>query len=245
MRFLALAVSALAFVPAGDARAADRVLLFTRAEGYRHESIATGTAMLRRYAPGQSVRLSVTADPRRFTDRGLRAYDAVIFLSATGDVLDPPQEAALERYIRAGGGWLGIHAAADSEYEWPFYQDALLGTRFIGHPRAQRATIRVETRRHPATRHLPQRWTRFDEWYSFRPSPRTRGVRVLLSLDESTYDPERLRMGDHPLAWTRTAGRGRVFYTALGHTVDSYREAAFRRHVLGALRWVLRRDQRR
>ena len=165
---------------------------------------------------------------------------AVVFLSSTGDTLDPPGERALRRFVRRGGGWLGIHAAADAETGWPYYQDGLLGARFIGHPAIQRATVVVEDRSHPATARLPRRWTRTDEWYSFRPSPRGR-VHVVASLDERTYDPGALRTGDHPIAWSRRSGRGRVFYTALGHTTESYAEPAFRRHVLGALAWVTRR----
>jgi type 1 glutamine amidotransferase len=143
--------------------------------------------------------------------------------------------------VRRGGGWLGIHAAADAERGWRFYQDGLLATRFTGHPPIQRATVVAEDRSHPAMRGLPRRWTREDEWYSFRRSPRGR-VTVVATLDERTYDPGTLRMGaDHPVAWWRRAGRGRAFYTALGHTTASYAEPAFRRHVLGALTFVTRR----
>jgi type 1 glutamine amidotransferase len=243
MRLAAAAALAIALLlPAAHASAgtADRVLVFARTEGFRHDSIGPGIAMVRRLARGRGLRVEATEDPRRFTDRGLRRYRAVVFLSATGDTLDPPGEGALRRFVRRGGGWLGIHAAADAETGWPFYQDALLGTRFIGHPAIQRATVVVEDRSHPATARLPRRWTRTDEWYSFRPSPRG-AVHVVASLDERTYDPGALRMGDHPIAWWRRAGRGRAFYTALGHTTASYTEPAFRRHVLGALAWVTRR----
>jgi type 1 glutamine amidotransferase len=249
MRLAALAalavVTFLATPPAGGgdraaAGSAD-VLVFTRTEGFRHDSIPAGVAMLRELAARRGLRVTVTEDPRRFTDRGLRGLRAVVFLSSTGDVLDRPQERALERFVRRGGGWLGIHAAADAERGWGFYQDGLLAARFAGHPPTQRATIVVEDRSHPAGRGLPRRWTRDDEWYSFRSSPRGRAT-VVASLDEHTYDPGDLRMGsDHPIAWWRRAGRGRAFYTALGHTTASYAEPAFRRHVLGALAWVTRR----
>jgi type 1 glutamine amidotransferase len=183
--------------------------------------------------------VSATEDPARFTARRLRAYDAVVSLSATGDVLDPPQERALERFIRRGGGWLGVHAAADAETGWPFYQRTLLGNAdFVGHPAIQRATIDVTDRSHPATRHLPRRWTRTDEWYAFRRPPR-RGTHVLARLDESTYDPGAQAMGrNHPVIWWRRVGRGRTFYTALGHTTESYAERRFRRHLGAALAWV-------
>ena len=234
VKLVAAALVALAtLVPPSPAEG--RVLVFTRAEGFVHPSISDGVRMLRSFGGG----VVVTADPRRFTARSLRRFDAVVFLSTTGDVLDAAQERALERYVRGGGGWLGIHAAADAETDWAFYQRSLLATTFTGHPPTQRGTVVAEDRRHPAARDLPRRWTRTDEWYSFRPSPRD-DVHVVLRLDESTYDPGMLRMGDHPIAWHRRVDRGRAFYTALGHTRGTYREALFRRHVRGALRWVSR-----
>jgi type 1 glutamine amidotransferase len=186
------------------------------------------------------MRVVATEDPRRLSS--LHGVDAVVFLQTTGDVLTPAQEAALERFVRGGGGLLGVHAAADTEPGWPFLQRTLIGgAGFIGHPRIQRATVVVEDRTHPATRHLPRRWTRTDEWYSFRRSPRGT-VNVLARLDESTYDPGSLAMGrDHPVVWWRRAGRGRAFYTALGHTTESYAERPFRRHLGAALAWVSRR----
>lgn len=228
-----LVATLLAFAALSPAGSADgRVLVFTRAEGFVHPSIPDGVRSF-----GASV--VVTDDPRRFTSRSLRRYDAVVFLSTTGDVLDPPQQRALERYVRRGGGWLGIHAAADAETGWRFYQRSLLCTTFAGHPAIQRGTVVVEDRSHPASRGLPSRWTRTDEWYSFTSSPRA-DVHVVASLDESSYAPGTLRMGDHPVAWHRRVGRGRAFYTALGHTSESYVEPLFRRHVRGALRWVSR-----
>ena len=237
-------LSALALLAAAPpvAAAGDRVLVLTRTEGFRHESIPDGVRMLRAVAPGRGLRVEATSDPRRISARGLRGVRAVVFLQTTGDVLDAPQERALERWVRAGGGWLGVHAAADGERRWPFYGASLLGGRAWQreHPPVQRATVVVEDRRHPATAHLPRRWTREDEWYSFERNPRPH-VHVLARLDEASYDPGAVRMGDHPIAWSRRPGRGRSLYTALGHTRASYAEPAFRRHVLGALAWVARR----
>lgn len=235
----ALLVSAALLAPSpAPASAAGEVLVFTHTEGFRHDSIAAGVATIRSEARRRGLRVRTTEDPAAFTARGLRSLRAVVFLQTTGDVLDPPQERALERWIRGGGGWLGIHAAADTEVGWPFYARTLLGNAsFRGHPAIQRATITVN-RSHPATRHLPRRWTRTEEWYSFRRPP---AATVLGRLDERTYDPGNLAMGaDHPVIWHRTAGRGRVFYTALGHTTESYAEPLLRRHLGGALGWVAR-----
>lgn len=227
---LACALAALA--PPAEAR--DRVLVLTRAEGFVHPSIGAGVRMLREHAPFD---LTVTSDPRRVRD--LERFRALVFLHTTGDVLDRPQERAVERFVRRGGGWLGIHAAADAERGWRFYRRDLLGATFTSHPPTQRATVVVEDPDHPATRGLPRRWTRTDEWYGFVRSPRP-GVHVVAALDERTYDPAATRMGDHPIAWWKRAGRGRAFYTALGHTEASYADPRFRRHVLGALRFVAR-----
>ena len=150
-------------------------------------------------------------------------------------MLDAEQESAVERYVRGGGGWVGVHAAADTEYDWPFMATLLGGARFRSHPRIQEAVVEVEDRRHPSTRDLGTRWERTDEWYAFRASPRA-DARVLLSLDELSYEEGTSGMGgDHPIAWCRDVGEGRAWYTALGHTKESYSEPAFRRHLRGGI----------
>jgi type 1 glutamine amidotransferase len=209
------------------------VLVFTRTEGFRHDAIAGAVRALR----AGGLRVTRTEEPARLTLRALRRHDALVFLLTTGDVLDPPQERAVERYVRGGGGWVGVHSAADTEYDWPFYGTLLAGAWFRGHPAVQPATIRVRSR-DPSTAHLPSRWRRTDEWYAFRVRPR-RPARVLLALDEASYAPGEHGMGgDHPIAWSRRVGRGRAWYTGLGHTRESYRERAFRRHLLGGIRWA-------
>jgi type 1 glutamine amidotransferase len=137
--------------------------------------------------------------------------------------------------VEAGGGWVGVHAAADTEYGWPWYE-TLVGARFARHPAIQRASVRVADRDHPATARLPATWVRTDEWYDFRTNPRGR-VRVLATVDESTYRGG--GMGpDHPIAWCRPVGRGRALYTAGGHTAAAWAEPRFLAHVVGALRWA-------
>ena len=153
---------------------------------------------------------------------------ARIFLD---DSLRTPDKA----YIGRGGGWVGIHSAADTEYDWPFY-GGLLGAYFKQHPAVQPAAIDVTDRAHPSTRHLPARWTRTDEWYDFRSNPRG-SVHVLATLDESTYSGGTMG-ADHPIAWCHPFRGGRAWYTAGGHTVESYSEPDFRRHVLGGILWA-------
>jgi type 1 glutamine amidotransferase len=220
--------------PAGEGGPA-RVLLFSRTAGFRHASIPVAVAALRRQGARQGMVVDHTEDPARFTAAGLRRYRVVVFLSTTGDVLGPDGEAALRGFVEAGGGWVGVHAAADTEYGWPWYE-TLVGARFARHPPVQRASVRVVDRDHPATARLPEVWARTDEWYDFRGNPRGR-VRVLATLDESTYQGGG-RGADHPIAWCHAVAGGRAFYTAGGHTAASWAEARFLAHVAGALRWA-------
>ena len=157
----------------------------------------------------------------------------------TGDVLDEAQQAAFERYIRAGNGYAGVHSASDTEYNWPWYGE-LVGAYFSSHPAIQQARIQIEDGAHPSTAGLPSPWTRTDEWYSFRTNPRP-SVHVLASLDESSYAGG--GMGDHPITWCADVGGGRSFYTGFGHTIESYAESGFRALLLGGIRWAAGRAE--
>ncbi len=212
-----------------------RVLVFSRTTGFRHLSIPDGIGAIRELGTGRWC-VDATEDPSVFTADNLRKYRAVVFLSTTGNVLDDAQQKAFEDYFRAGNGWVGIHAAADTEYEWPWY-GKLVGAWFKGHPRNQQATVNVEDRTHRSTAMLPAEWKRLDEWYSFRTNPRS-DVRVLASLDEKSYDPEKVPMGDHPIAWYHEFDGGRAWYTALGHTKESYSEKLFLEHVREGIEWA-------
>ncbi|MBM4362090.1 MAG: ThuA domain-containing protein, partial [Deltaproteobacteria bacterium] len=213
-----------------------RVLVYSRTLGYRHDSIEPAIAALRAQAPARRWTITATEDPSSFDDAVLSATDAVVFLSTSGDVLEPEGEAALERFVRGGGGWVGVHAASDTEYDSAFYGE-LVGAWFRVHPPIQPATLRVERTLHPATLGLPELWTRTDEWYSFRTNPRAT-VNVLLSLDEASYAPGAGAMGDHPVAWYHGVGRGRALYTALGHTTESWSDPAVLDHIAGAIDWA-------
>ena len=202
------------------------VLVYSRTAGFRHNSIAAGIAAFHEISD-----IVATEDPAAV--EALDRYDAVVFLNTNGDVLTDAGRAELERYVRGGGGFLGVHSAAATEYDWPFYGE-LVGAWFDRHPAVQPATIIVSDPDHPATAHLPLAWARVDEWYDFRSHP---DARVLLRVDESTYEGGGMG-GDHPLAWCHERLGGRAFYTALGHTIDSYAEPAFREHLSKALRWV-------
>lgn len=212
-----------------------RLLIFTKTTGYRHESIAAGVNAVCDLSRELGVDAEATEDAAHFEPQRLAQYGAVVWLSTSGNVLDAAQRRAFEAFVRSGGGYLGIHGASATEDEWPWYGE-LVGARFTRHPELQPARLIVEDRAHPATAHLQREWLRSDEWYEFDCNPRSR-VRVLVSVDESSYHGG--AMGDHPLVWCQRVGSGRSFYTALGHDAAHYREPALRRHIGGALAWVL------
>jgi uncharacterized protein len=212
-----------------------RLLVYSRTAGYRHESIPAGISALRLLGARAGCAVDATEDPAVFALDNLRGYAAVVFLSTSGDVLGNAGRDALEGYMAAGGAWLGIHGAATTEYDWPYF-GGLAGARFDRHPPEQTATVTVEDPDHPATSHLPAAWAWHDEWYAFRASPRPL-VRVLLTVDETTYDGGTMG-ADHPVAWCHEYGGGRCFYTALGHAARTFAEPAFLRHLSGALEWL-------
>jgi len=214
-----------------------RVLVFSKTGGFRHTSIPAGVQAIRELGARGGIAVDATEDAAAFTDTNLRRYSAVVFLLTTGDILDATQQAAFERYIRRGGGYAGVHSAADTEHDWPWY-GRLVGAYFKIHPAIQRATVRVATTRHPSTAGLPRSWARTDEWYNFARNPRP-DVRVLATLNESSYSPGPGAMGaDHPIAWAHSFEGGRAWYTGGGHTEESYAEPLFRRHVLGGIRYA-------
>ncbi|WNM37244.1 lectin [Micromonospora halotolerans] len=224
--------------PATPAAAADApydVLVFSKTAGFRHDAIPAGIQAVRDLGAANNFTVTATEDAAQFTTANLARYEAVVFLNTTGDVLDPTQQAAFEAYVGAGGGYVGVHAAADTEYDWPFYGN-LVGAWFASHPAIQPATVRVEDRAHAATAHLPQAWNRTDEWYNYRTNARST-AHVLATLDESSYSGGSMG-GDHPHAWCKTYAGGRSFYTGGGHTQASYADPAFRAHLLGGIRYA-------
>ena len=211
------------------------VLVFTKTAGFRHDSIADGIAAVQTLGRENGFAVEATEDAGRFTDEGLAPYRAVIFLNTTGDVLAAEQERAFEHYIRGGGGFVGIHSAADTEYDWAWYGD-LVGAYFDSHPAIQQGQIQVTDRVHPATEHLSARWQRRDEWYNYRRNPRGR-VHVLATLDEGSYNGGNHGF-DHPIAWCHDYDGGRSWYTGGGHTRESYSEPLFMQHILGGIEYA-------
>ncbi|WP_432830091.1 ThuA domain-containing protein [Dactylosporangium sp. CA-092794] len=233
-----LAATALNAAPACAADAPYKVLVFSKTAGFRHSSIPNGIAAIQSLGAANSFTVTATEDAAAFTAANLAQYQTVVFLSTTGDVLNDTQQAAFEAYIRGGGGYVGVHAAADTEYSWPFY-GTLVGAWFSAHPAIQAATVNVEDRTNPATAHLAATWTRTDEWYNYQSNPRGT-AHVLASLNESSYSGGTMN-GDHPITWCKTIDSGRSFYTGLGHTEESYTEANFVNLLLGAIRYTAKR----
>lgn len=234
--FSSLALALLAFAPTATAAPAFKVLVFSATAGFRHDSITNGIAAIQALGSTNNFAVDNTEDATAFNDVNLAQYRAIIFLSSTGDVLtNSTQQAALQNFIRAGGGWVGIHAAADAEYAWSWY-GGLLGAYFASHPAVQSATVKVIDPVDPSTSMLPRRWVRSDEWYNFQTNPRG-AVHVLATLDETTYTGG-TNGYDHPIAWSHNYDGGRAWYTAGGHTPESFSEPLFLAHLLGGIKYA-------
>jgi uncharacterized protein len=210
--------------------------VYTRTEGFRHDSIPAAVETLRSIAAADGLAIDHREDPAVFTSDWLSRYAAVVFLHTTGDMLDAAGVEALAGYVRAGGGFVGIHAAADALYGSSTYRD-LVGTLFLRHPATQAGTLVVEDGTNASTRSLPVRWNHVDEFYDFASNPRGT-ARVLLRIDEASYQGGGMG-SDHPIAWCHFIGKGRVFYTALGHPIESWSEPLFIEHVGGGLRLAI------
>ncbi len=235
----ASATESVAAVPTAMAPAAPkRILIFSKTKGWNHTSIPAGIAAIQKLGRENNFRVDTTKNAAYFNDDSLKHYQAVVWLSTTGNVLNQVQQAAFERYIQAGGGYMGIHAAADTEYDWPWY-NKLVGGYFASHPsqsNVRKATVDVLDKNHPSTAHLPDHWERTDEWYNYRSL--YSDLHVLANLDENTYEGG-INGSNHPIAWYHDFDGGRAYYTGGGHTDESYTEPLFVQHLLGALNWTM------
>ena len=234
---LALLLASLC-VPVAARSQESRVLVFSKTAGYRHSSIGVGIAAIRKLGQENGFAVDATEEAGAFTSKNLARYRAVVFLNTTGDVLDAAQQDDFERYIQAGGGYVGIHSAADTEYDWPWY-GRLAGAWFNGHPNnpnVRKGTYRVLDKSHPSTEGLPDRWDREDEFYNFKSIDPT--IHVLVEIDEKSYEGG--TNGDHhPMSWYHDFDGGRAFYTNMGHTEATFSEPLFLRHLLGGLRYAI------
>ena len=237
-------------IPADIKRPA--ILVFSKTNGFRHEeAIPAANAMLAKLAAEKGWGYFQTENGAAFSPAILAKFDAVVFSNASGDVFNAAQRTAFQAFVENGGGYVGIHAAGDDSWkDWPWYVEHIVGTRFTGHPmnpQFQLATVNIEDAGHPATKGQAPEWARTDEWYSFDKSPRGKpGLTVLATLDESSFANHKLfgkdlAMGkDHPIAWWRCTGQGRVLYSAMGHQASAYAEPEYRAMLAGAISWAMK-----
>lgn len=227
------------------------LLVFSKTNSFRHaDGIAGGEKALRELASKQNLSTFFTENGAVFNARDLALFDAVIFLNATGDMLNSEQEAAFAQWMESGGSWLGIHAAGDGSHAgWEWYRDNLIGADFTAHtmgPHFQSAKVVLENTTHPVLRGLPDTWQHTEEWYSWEKSPREEGFTILATLDEDSYSPVQiifgnetdLSMGDHPVVWGNCVGEGRSVYMAMGHAAEAYEQAQVKRLLGNAVAWL-------
>lgn len=214
----------------------NKLLVFSATRGFRHESISDGIKAMEMIAAKNNWKVVASEDSSVFNSENLKQFSAIVLLNTTGNVFGPKEEAALQQYVKAGGGIVGVHAAADCEYDWPWYNQ-LIGGYFESHPATQSATLVVKER-HPATAHLGSSWIHKDEWYNYKSvSP---SIKVLLELDEKSYEGGKMG-ASHPIAWYQEFDGGRLFYTGLGHTSETYQDEKFLMHVTEGIRWAMKR----
>ena len=241
-------------LPAG--LTAPALLVFTKTNGFRHtEAIPAGVALIEEIAKSRGWSVFHTENGAVFNAEQLAKFQATVWHQVSGDVLDAAQRDALKSWIEAGGGFVGVHGAGgDTEYDWRWYVEELIGAQFIGHtmgPQFQTATWRTENPLHPASAKLPEKWQHEEEIYSFERTARDRaGFLVLVNVDESSYSPRlkflgsdtdiAMKGGDHPMVWHHCVGDGRALYSALGHQAKSYAEPEMRVLLEGAMAWALR-----
>lgn len=224
-----------------------RVLVFSKTSGYHHSSIPNGIAAIQKLGQENGFDVDTTANSFYFNEDSLKNYSTVIFLSTTEDVLNSGQQVAFERFIQAGGGYAGVHAAADTEYDWGWY-GRLVGGYFYDHPgindsfrNVQEGVFNVVDANNNSTKHLPKPWKRTDEFYSFKKLGNN--LNVLLNVDENSYKGGK-KMGNHPMAWYHEYDGGRAFYTALGHTEESYTDPLYLKHLLAGIQYAIGNNEK-
>ncbi len=215
-----------------------RVLVFSKTAGFRHESIEAGKAAMLAMGVKHHFQVDTTENDSAFYEENLKNYHAVVFLNTTGDVLNPEQQNNFERFIQAGGGYLGIHSATDTEYGWPWY-GKLAGAYFKDHPgnpNVQEGEFFVVDKNHAACDSLPERFKHTDEFYNFKQM--SDAIKPLVNVDEKTYKEG--NMGEnHPMSWYQEYDGGRAFYTAMGHTIEAFSNPLVLNHIWGGLKYVL------
>jgi type 1 glutamine amidotransferase len=231
-------------IPA-DVTGAHAVLIFSKTNGYREEpAIQASNEALVAITKKRGWPAFVTENAAVMHADQLRRFKVVIWNNTSGDVLTEAQRAAFKTWLENGGAFVGTHGAGgDPRYEWAWYPEALIGAQFTSHSSQQLGAVRIEDTKSPIMKGLPAVWVRTvkDEWYAFKDNPRTRpGFHILATADETTYNPGRSTMGaDHPMVWTHCVGKGPVFYSAIGHSAETYSEPNHVQLLENAIAWAM------
>jgi uncharacterized protein len=243
--FLKIAFIGLVFFQFSVSAQQFKVLLFTKTDGFHHESINDGVTAIKKLAERHAFSVDWHENASIFNDKALEKYSAVIFLSTTGNILNEDQQAAFEKFIKAGKGFVGIHAATDTEYDWAWY-GKMVGMYFKIHPQQQTAYLTVNDSNFPGMERFPKKLLWTDEWYEFKTPANASDLKVLVSIDEKSYNPN-VKWGDnegkgmgalHPISWYHNYDGGRAFYTALGHIPSTYTDQTFLDHIYGGIYWA-------
>ncbi|MCX4679961.1 ThuA domain-containing protein [Streptomyces sp. NBC_01433] len=243
---LALVVALLVASPPGAQAAPFRVLVYSEVTNFTHDSIPAGIAAVKKLGAENGFEVEATDDSAVFNDTDLSRFQAVVFNNTNstpekGDLLTAAERAALQKYIRAGGGWVGLHAASASERDWDWYE-GLVGAIFDQHPAVQTGRVKVLDHAHPSTKDLPELWERTEEWYNWRSNP-TSKVHTLAQIkvrDGITGLDEGV---DHPWSWCQNYDGGRSWFTAGGHAASAFQEEGFVKHLLGGIQWAAGAEQ--
>ncbi|GAB5453368.1 MAG: hypothetical protein Hals2KO_36960 [Halioglobus sp.] len=243
--------------PAIPAFTRPAVLIFNKTNGFIHkDAIPVADAVFSQLARAQDWDVFVTDNAAVHNPGVLDKFRLVVWNNVSGDVLTVEQRESLKQWLEEGGGWVGVHGSGgDTSYEWQWYVDTLLGAQFVGHtmdPQYQDATVLVTEPAVPMTEHLPTPWiVPSEEWYAFASNPRDKGYEILLTIDEDSYIThgettsgwmagwtDRME-GEHPLAWRHERGRGRIFYSSIGHRPETYELPEYQQLISGAMRWAM------
>lgn len=237
LRFLILAVFFISLGSLTIKHKQAKVLVFSLTKGYHHASIADGIIAIQKLGALNKFNVDTTTDVELFTEDNLKQYKAVIFLSPTGaNIFDDAQKQAIKQYMNNGGGFVGIHAATDCNYEWEWY-GKMVGGFFESHPKIQEAKLTIVDGNNKIVKGLPKPWLHKDEWYNFKSF--NNAVKVLIKVDETSYKGGNMN-DNHPISWIQKYDGGKVFYTALGHTKECYNDQLFLGHLLAGIKWAMK-----
>lgn len=225
------------FAPKVEKSKKHSVLVFSLTKGFHHASIADGIIAIEKLGLANNFQVDTTTDVKLFTPENLKKYKTIIFLNPTGtNIFNDDQKAAFKQFINNGGGFVGVHAATDCNYEWEWY-GKLVGGFFESHPKIQEAKLNIITPKNKLVKGLPSLWIHTDEWYNFKNF--NTAVNVLIKVDETSYQGGKMK-NEHPISWYHEYDGGKVFYTALGHTKECYTDPLFLKHLLAGIKWTMK-----